>query len=840
MMNVHEPQTRRHHRVGVVLAGAARDLAVAARSLLARPLLAAGVTLTLALGIGATAAIYAVVDGILLRPLPYQTSSQLVTLGAVSSSAAFVAPGVHDLGPISALYYQQIRARARSFEKLAAVNVRRLMPLATADGGELEVRAHEVSPSLFDLLGVTAPALGRLFTEEEYAGVSEGAVMITFEEWRGRYGGDPAVIGRTIGRIRGGRFPAVVIGVLPPAFRPLEAFFGAGEQPGYYFPRAAETLPDDSGWEPWFVLARLAPGVSPAAAREELQHVATEVSREYPTARGIRQANGVPYRLGLNGLQAQTVGASRRVLALFLGGAVLLLALAALNAAALMLARTLDRSKEFGIRMALGAGRGRVARLILCEAGLLAIAGGTLGVAIAYAGVDAFLSFAPASIPRLHAVAIDLRVLTVVLGVTIVSGAAMGLLPVLRPGRRDPWQRLQVGAPAIANAGRLRPVLVAAQMALAVMLLAGAGLLFNSFVRMRAVEPGFAPERLVAVTVPYKDAALVDGLPLVEAWDRVLDELRRVPGVTSVAGTTTPPFQTPFWLVRAQLPDDARSTWREGIAGYAITPDYLDTLGTRLVAGRRLTRFDASGAERVALVNESFVRAHLQGGRPLGTSMRLSEANASVQIVGVIEDVIQQRAEDAVRPAIYVPYTQYGGTTFVVAMVRTELPAETMVAALGAASARMVPGRQPDVRPMRVLMNSTLTAPRFRALLIGAFATAATLLAAVGLYVAMTHMVQRRRREIGIHVALGGTRGDIVRMVLGQGLRLSIAGAAAGVLLALPLTRVLQEFVYGIDANDPATFGAAVAVLIVASALASVTPARRAAAIDPVTVLKAD
>jgi predicted permease len=746
---------------------------------------------------------------------------------------------VQDLGPVSALYYREIRRRARSFDTLAAVNVRRLMPLATPGGGELEVRAHEISPDVFDLLGVTAPALGRLFTDEEYQRRPEGAVMITFDEWRSRYGSDPSVIGRVIGRIRGGRFPAVVVGVLPPDFRPLEAFAGVGEQPGYYFPNDAGSLPDDRGWEPWFVLGRLKPGVSTAVAGQELERIQADVSRAYPNAPGIRQPNGSPYRLGVNGLQAQTVGASSRVLGLFLGGAALLLLLAAMNAAALLVARTLDRSKEFGIRAALGAGRGRLARLVLCEAALLASAGGVLGMLLAYAGVDAFLRLAPSSIPRLHAVVIDSRVLLVIVVTTLLSGTMLGLLPALRLRTRGPWQELQAGASTIAEPTRLRPVLVASQMALAVVLLSGAGLLFNSFVRIRAVEPGFDVDRLVAVTLPYKGSSVVGGLPLPEAWDRILDELRAVPGVESVAGTTTPPFQSPYWLVRAQLPEDAPGTWREGIAAYAITPNYLTTMGTRLKSGRALSRSDVSGAERAALVNESFVRTHMAGVNPIGTALRLTDDTLSLRVVGVIEDVIQQRPEDGFRPAIYVPHTQYAGTAFVVAMVRTQLPAETMVAALGAVSTGIVPGRPPDVRMMRDLMNSTLSTPKFRAMLIAGFALAATLLAAVGLYAAMAHMVQRRRRELGIRLALGGTRAALLRLVLGQGLRVSIAGACAGLLLALLLARSLQEFVFGIGVADPATLAGAVGLLIVVAAMASLTPARRAAAIDPLTVLKA-
>lgn len=817
-----------------------RDVAMAIRGIARRPILFLGVAATLGLGIGATTTIYAVVDGVMLRRLPYHEPAALVTVGAVSSVGAFVAPGVQDLGPISILHYQQLRARARSFDTLVAVRVDRLMPLPTPDGGETNVRAHEVSHGLLEMLGTTAPVLGRLFLPEEYDTPQEGAVMVSFEEWQRRHGGDPDIIGKTIGRIRGGRFPAVVVGVLPPEFHPLEAFFASGERPGYYFPRAPELLAENRGWEPWYVLGRLRSGVSIDQARSEVERIAADVAREFPETVGVRQRNGSPYRIGLNGLQAQTVGANAQVLGVFLGAAALLLVLAAMNAATLLLARSLERSKEFGIRMALGAGRMRVVWLIICETGILAIAGGALGVLIAHAGVAAFLRFAPASIPRLNAIALDARVLTMTAAASIATGITVGLLPALGLTRWGPWQPLQAGAHSFAEpTSRLRSVLVAGQMTMAIVLLAGAGLLFNSFVRMRAVDPGLDADLLVTLTLPYKDAA-IGRLPLPQAWDSVLDELRAVPGVQSAAGTTTVPFQTPFWSVRARLPGDDLDTWRSGIAGYAITPDYLETVGTRLLRGRNFDQLDGLGKERVALVNETFVRTQLAGVDPIGIVVRVTENDEPVRIVGVVEDVIQQRAEEGFRPALYVPYTQYGGTRFVVAVVRTTLSAEAMLDDLRAVSTRLNPGRQPDVRVMRDLMASTLTAPRFRAMLIGAFAVAATMLAAVGLYAAMAHFVVRRRRELGIRMALGANRADVVRMVLWRGLRLSMSGLALGAMAALLLSRTLRGFLYGVNSHDPATFMMVAVVLVLVSLAASLLPARRATAADPIIVLKAD
>lgn len=377
-------------------------------------------------------------------------------------------------------------------------------------------------------------------------------------------------------------------------------------------------------------------------------------------------------------------------------------------------------------------------------------------------------------------------------------------------------------------------------MSLAIVLLAGAGLLFNSFVRIQALDPGFDDDQLLTITAPYKDAASVAGLPLWQAWDRVLEEFRNVPGVRSIAGTTATPFQTPAATVRVQLPEDTSSTWRDGIAAYAVTPDYLATAGTRLLAGRGFERLDGPDAERVALVNESFARTHLGGGDPVGTVLKLSESGYQVRIVGVIEDVVQRRAEDGFRPAIYVPYTQYNAAAFVVAIIRTTVRADAVVADLRAASARLIPARPPEIRAMRDLMASTRTSPRFQAILIGSFALVATLLAAVGLYGTMTHFVERRRRELSIRIALGANRDGVMRMVFGRGMRLTMAGLATGMIGTLFLTRTLTNLLYGIEPNDPATLLLVGAVLVLVSGAACLVPALRAISADPVAVLRAE
>ena len=825
-----------------------QELKIAARSLARRPGFALGVTLTLALGIGATTTVYTVVDGVMLRPLPYEEPSTLVAVGRLVPGAEWVdgESDLQDLRQITMLNYQGLRERTRSFETLATINLERLMRLPLGDGREEAVDALEVSSALFEMLGAS-PALGRMFLPEEYSAASRGVAttvaMITYQGWQRRYGGDPAVVGRPLGGSG-----AILVGVLPRDFRPLEAFFPDGyEIADFYLPSNADDLglpgPED-GWRRVHALGRLSRGTSVEAARTEAESIAADLATEFPRANLL--PDGSHIGIGLNELHSQTVGTTGRALGLFLGAAGLLLLLAAMNAATMLLARSLDRTRELGVRMALGAGRTRLVRLLVSEAGILAVVGGALGALLAYGGVGIFLRYAPSSIPRLSSVAVDARVLAVAAVVSLGTGVAAGLLPALRLTRQGPWERLQRGGRSFAEpTWRLRGVLVGGQMTVAIVLLSGAGLLFNSFVRISTVDPGFKPDGLITMTQRLKSSSAFDLRegPHWQGWDVLLDELRAIPGVESVGGTTGIPFQSPWWAPRLLLPGDTPDTWREGIAGYIITPGYLETMAIELLDGRDLERLDGPDAEAVALVNHSFVRTQLGGGDPIDVVVRLADRDGEIpmRIVGVVEDVVQRRAEEGFRPAIYVPYTQHQRFSGLQAAVRTTLATDAILPDVRRVAAwfnSLQPTR--DLVTMRDRMATTRTSPLFQTMLIGAFALVATLLAAAGLYGSLAHSVGRRQRELGIRMALGADRAGVLRMVLGQGMRLSLAGLTVGMIAALLSTRVLAGFLYGVEPNDPATLLMVGAVLVLVSAGACLAPARRATAIDPVTVLKAE
>lgn len=816
----------------------ATDLRIAARSLARKPGFAIAVVLTLGVGIGATTTIYSVVDGVMLRPLPYDDASTLVTVGSTTPAQERVEePGLRDLGRLSMLSYVSLDERGRSFEHLAAVEPTNVF-LADAGEGPDEVKSARVASEFFPMLGV-APAQGRAFLPQEHRIGSEAVVMISHGAWQRRYGGDPAAVGQPAERFLQ---PTVIVGVLPQGFRPPEALFPADAIPEFWLPlqpehrRYARQRPTVS------VLGRLAQGVTMDQAQREASRIATALATEFPDANTL--PDGSYSGIGLNGLHAQTVGTTGAALGVFLGAAGLLLLLAAMNAGTLFLARLLDRGGELGVRMALGASRAQILSLLACEAGILAACAWGLGVALAFGGVALFVEFAPASILSLSSVALNVRVLGVAAVLSLGTGIAAGLLPALRRVQPAPWERLRAGEHTSGEPpSRIRPILVGGQMALAVILLSGASLLFTSFVRIRSADPGFEPDGLITAGVGL-EGALRSSEPgtvstVWQAWDLALEGIGAIPGVDSVAGTTTLPFQVPSWAPRLLLPGDAPDTWREGITGYAITPGYLATMGIQLRQGRDFERADRDDTQRVVLVNESFVRTQLRGRDPIDLILRHAEgaSETPVRVVGVVEDVVQTRVEDGPRPAIYMPHTQRSGPLR--AVIRTRLPTAVVAPALRRAVARFNPIEPVrDLRTMRDRMGATRTSPRFQAALVAAFAMVAVLLAAAGLYSALAHSVGRRQRELGLRMALGANRGGVLRLVLRQGMTVSLTGLTVGIAAALLFARALEGLLYGVKPNDPVTLLAAGGMLALISAAACLAPARRATALDLVAVLK--
>jgi putative ABC transport system permease protein len=813
-----------------------QDVRIAGRSLARRPGFAVGVALTLGLGIGATTTIFSVVDGVILRQLPYVDPGRLVAVGATFPTGEWddQEAGLQHLAGISLLNFRDFRARNRSLESVAGVESVSVLFPDMGSGPEL-VPAARASNELFDLLGVT-PALGRTFLPGEHSTEAASVVLLSYGAWQRRFGGAPDIVGRALGQMGG---VSTIVGVLPQDFRPPEALMAT--IPDVWMPLSADHARYASrGMRSLNLVGRLNEGVTTEQARAEAASIAADLVAEFPD--GNVYPDGSHLGIGVNTLHAQTVGRTGRTLRIFVGAAALLLLLAVMNAATLLLTRGLDRVHEMGVRMALGAGRGRMVRLLMVEAGLLAAAGGAIGVALAYMGVETFLRFAPSDIPRVDTVAVDGRMLAVAGLLSLGAGVVAGLLPAVRLARSGPWGRMSASGRGTSEPGsRLRTLLVGSQMAVAVVLGSGAALLLTSFSRIVAVEPGFDPAGLVTMNISLKRPGAADEESW-QGWDRAIEELASVPGVEAVAGTSNLPFQSPFWAPRLLLPGDAPEVWREGISGYSVTPGYLETMGTSVITGRGIERLDGPEAEPVALVNESFVRTQLAGSEPLGMILRQVEGDAeiAVRVVGVVEDVVQTSADQGPQAAVYVPYTQ-AGWPFLQTVIRSSLPADVLIPELRKAAARFSPVVPPrDVGTMQARISVSRTTPRFQALLIGSFALVALLLASIGLYGSLAHTVERRERELGVRMALGSARSGVLLLVLGQGMRVAAIGLALGVAAAWWSSQILSGFLFGVEPHDPLTLSLVAGLLLLVSSAACLIPARRATSVDPVTVLKSD
>lgn len=812
------------------------DVRLAFRGVARRPGFAATVVLTLAVGIGATTTIFSVIDGVLFRPLPYDDPSELVAVGTTFPGREWddAAADLQHLAGTSVLNYLDFRERSHTLAELSGVEVRSFLMPDEGNGPEL-VNAAAVTEDFFALLRVS-PVLGRLFLPEEHVSGAQDVAVLSHDAWVTRYGADPGVLGGSIGRFGS---PVTIVGVLPADFSPPEVVFGAANPPEFWTAlRPVDPRYEERGRRSLTLLARLAAHATVEDARAELDGIADALAVEYPD--GNVYPDGTHFGAGANSLHRQTVGTAGRSLGVFLAASGLLLLIAALNSATLLLARALDRLRELGVRTALGASRRSIMRLLLTESVVLSTLGGLVGIGIAYGGVELFLRYAPVSIPRISEVAVDARVLVVTVAVSIGAGLAAGLLPAARYAGAAPADRLRSGGSAAGSDSKLRAVLVAGQMALAVVLLAGAGLLGGSLQRLRTVDPGFEPEGLASFRVATKRPDMPPGERIWQGWDLIRDQTARIPGVRRVAVTSNLPFQSPWWAPRVLLPGDPDDLVREGVAGYAITPGYFRTAGTELLRGRDFRTTDGPDGPFVVIVNESFVAEHLTGRDPLGIMVHIPEGEYDAEIVGVVEDVIQGRAEEGGRPAVYFPYTQ-ADMPFAQVVVRSDLPPEALFPELRAASRRFSPAVPPlDVSTMEQRMAATRTTPRFQAVLVGAFAAVALLLAATGLYGSLTHAVGRRRKELGIRMAVGAERTAVLGLVLAQGLRISAVGLALGLLVALGASRFLTTFLYGVEPTDPATYAGVALVLGGVAAVACVRPAVRATAVDPVEVLRAD
>ncbi|HEX7049888.1 MAG TPA: ABC transporter permease [Longimicrobiales bacterium] len=800
-----------------------QDLRYAFRSLRRTPGFTAVAVLTLALGIGGNTAIFSVVDGVLLEPLPFAEPERLVrVLHRAPENGFAVTPGA-----FSPQDFEDLKRDNVVYERLAGYYfVPGQSETILVGGGEpRELETAFVSAEFFAALGVP-PALGRVPGADENVPGADRVVVLSDGFWRRRFGSDPGVVGRTLS-LDGESF--TVIGVMPPSFD-----FPSPETE-IWVPLSLigeDDIPHVRGLRWIAALGRLAPGATIETATSATNTVLRRLESAYPeTNEGWGSATVVPLRESL-------VGEVRPALLVLLGAVALVLLIACANLANLLLARGNARSRELAIRAALGAGRSRVVRQLLTESVALALAGGGVGLALAFWGVDAFVSLSAGTIPRPDAIRLDARVIGFTLAVSVLTGVVFGLVPSLTASRVDVGEALKEGGRGTAGGRRhgMRRLFVVAETALAVVLLAGAGLLIRSFWNLTRVDPGFSSENVLTLSLSTP-SEIAQGDRRNVYRREILDRVANLPGVLAVGASKTIPLRgggEPFSFSLPGRTDASSITPESG--GFIVSSGYFRALGIPLVRGRVFTAADETNGAPVVIVNQAMARRYWPGEDPVGKS--LGSGESEFRIVGVVGDVRNDGIAQAPGPAVYVPMYLAPRSSMKL-FVRTATDPVRLAGAIRRAIWDVSPD-QPisGVTTMQRVVSDTVARPRFLMLLLGSFSGLALILAALGVYGVIAYTVSRRTYEVGILIALGATRGDVLRLIIVQGIAPALAGLAVGIVAALALTRILSSLLYGVDPADPATFAGVALVLAAVTLIAVHLPAHRAADVDPMVALR--
>ena len=798
----------------------------------------------LALGIGLTTAIFSVAYGVLWRPLPYPSPDRLV----IVSSAQQTERGVRTFSTWAPMSYEALRPRVTALDHLAAYSS--IDAQLSGRGEPLQLHALDVSPNFFVTLGVT-PARGRAFLTDAEAPDDERSAIVSDRLWRTSLNADPAVVGQSI-TIDG--LPRTVVGVLPPeiTFRPVIPRLGALPETDVFL---LNRWPNDTGRSAFlFLLGRMKSGVTHERAAAELTALVNDSSIVPAGGLGTEgtRAPNVRTLARAVGLQEYGTESVRTLLLILLGAVSFVLLIACVNVANLQMARLTARRGELSVRMALGAGRRRIVRQLLTEAVVLSLLGASLGVILAQIAIGVTLPLVPPfALPRVGGIVIDARVMAFCLGLSLVSTLLVGLVPALRVSGAAFGEGLALHAGDGRATGdrqgeRLRTLLVAGQIAMTLVLLIGAGLLIHSFVRLTSVSPGFESSgrdgvvQTVRVRLPER---LYDEPERIHAFARgVLDRIQYVPGVKSASLINSPPFGMMF--IQGDFDIEGQPKPKLFAGTPKIDAGYFKTMGIPLLAGRDFTARDTAAAPKVAIVSERIVREYVPGGpgEALGRRVRLSERGEWLTVVGVVADIRQRGLDRDVQPMIYVPFQQERGgfVRFVSFVARTATPA-SVVEGIRADIRRAAPDLPIETTvTMDEAVAASVAQPRFRMLLLGLFAVTATLIATCGIYGLMAYAVTQRRREIGVRMALGAERRDVLRLVLTRALRIVVAGLIVGLAGAVAVTRVLQTFLFGVTPTDPIAFTIVTLLLMAVGLLAAWLPARRATRIDPCAALRAE
>lgn len=806
-----------------------QDLRYGARTLVRTPGFTAIAILTLALGIGANSALFSVVNGVLLNPLPYPAPEQLVSV--YSRTTEF------EHGSISYLNFLDWQRDNRTFSELAAYRNESLFLTGTGEGERL--RGWMISANFFNVMGVQ-PILGRVFRPEEDVVGGAPVTIISEGLWKRKFSASRDILGKAI-TLNNGSY--TVVGVVPASFslynHARDAYIPIGQWNDPTFRDRKISMGTNS-------IGRLKPGVTLKQAQADMDNEARNLAAAYPDA---NKGAGI----AVLSFKDDLVGDVRPFLLVLLGAVGFVLLIACANVANLLLARATSRTHEFTIRAALGAGRMRVVRQLLTESVLLSIASGGIGLLAASWGTRAILKSLPQALPRVKEIGVDAHVLLFTLGVALLVGIVFGLAPALKLSRGNLGETLKEGGRGLSGARhRTQRVFVAIEMALALVLLVGAGLMIRSLAALWSVNPGFNPHNVLTfgVTMPHGLAQNPAGLR--SALRQMHSTLVSIPGVqyASVQGGSLPmegDSEFPFWL--DGHPKPAAQNDMESSLFYLVEPDYLKAMGTPLIRGRFLTEHDNEGSPPVIVIDESFARKYFPNEDPIGKHVNLAIVDLHPEIVGVAGHVkhfgLDSDAKEPIAAQLYMPFMQLPDQFWplvannVWMVARTRGPVGSASGVIRSALQRMnseevVFGEQ----TMDEIVDDSLAGRRFAMILLGAFAALALTLSSIGIYGVVSYLVGERTHEIGVRMALGAHQLDVLKLVLGQGARMALAGVTAGLAAAFGLTRLMAKMLYGVGSDDPLTFGGVAVVLTLVALAACYVPARRATRVDPILALR--